>query len=180
MKTFSFIKNKQQSIGILVLLFFVLFIFTGATLHPVYVSVTEIEHNKKDNTLEISCKIFTGDLEAVLKKNNKIKVDLLAPRDKKAMEALVSNYIQQHLKIIVNEKSVKLSFIGYEQNEETIQSYFQVDEVKSIISMEITDNILYEYKTEQISIIHVIVDGKRKSTKLNNPEDSFKPFKNVQ
>jgi hypothetical protein len=156
------------------LLIVIIFSFSGASLHPIYVSVTEIEHNAKDNRLEISCKIFTGDLEAVLKKSNKIKVDLLAPTDKKAMDALVSNYVQQHLKITVNEKPVKLSFIGYEQNEETIQSYFQVDEVKSMISMEITDNILYEYKAEQISIIHVIVDGKRRSTKLNNPEDKFK------
>ena len=157
------------------LLIVIIFSFSGASHHPIYVSVTEIEHNAKDNTLEISCKIFTGDLEAVLKKNNKIKVDLLAPTDKKAMEVLVSNYIQQHLKIIVNEKPVLLSFVGYEQNEETIQTYFQVDQVKSIKSMEVQDNILYEYKSEQISIIHVIVDGKRKSTKLNNPEEKFKP-----
>jgi len=156
------------------LLIVIIFSFSGASLHPIYVSVTEIEHNAKDKTLEISCKIFTGDLEAVLRKNNKIKIDLLAPTDKKAMEVLVSNYIQQHLKITVNEKPVLLSFVGYEQNEETIQSYFQVDEVKSIKSMEVQDNILYEYKSEQISIIHVIVDGKRKSTKLNNPEERFK------
>jgi hypothetical protein len=77
------------------------------------------------------------------------------------------------LKIAVNEKSVKLSFVGYEQNEETIQSYFLVDEVKSVKSMEVLDNILYEYKSEQMSIIHVIVDGKRRSTKLNNPEEIF-------
>jgi hypothetical protein len=89
------------------------------------------------------------------------------------MEALVSNYIQQHLKIAVNEKPVKLSFVGYEQNEETIQSYFLVDEVKSVKSMEVLDNILYEYKSEQMSIIHVIVDGKRRRTKLNNPEEIF-------
>jgi len=156
------------------LLIVIIFSFSGTSLHPIYVSVTEIEHNAKDKTLEISCKIFTGDLEAVLRKNNKIKIDLLAPADKKAMEVLVSNYIQQHLKIIVNEKPVLLSFVGYEQNEETIQSYFQVDEVKSIKSMEVQDNILYEYKSEQISIIHVIVDGKRKSMKLNNPEERFK------
>ncbi len=174
LKTISFIKNIQQRTGKWLVLFFVLFIFSGATRHPIYVSVTEIEHNAKENTLEISCKIFTGDLEAVLRKNNKIKIDLLAPTDKKAMEVLVNNYIQQHLKITVNEKPVLLSFVGYEQNEETIQSYFQVDEIKKIKSMEITDNILYEYKSEQISIIHVIVDGKRKSTKLNNPEDRFK------
>jgi len=173
LKTISFIKNIQQRIGKWLLLFFLLFIFSGATHHPIYVSVTEIEHNSKENTLEISCKIFTGDLEAVLRKNYKIKVDLLVPRDKKAMEALVSNYIQQHLKIKVNEKQVQLSFVGYEQNEETIQSYFQVDNIKNIKSMEIQDDILYEYKSEQISIIHIIVNDIRKSTKLNNPEHSY-------
>ena len=160
----------------LILLFSIVLLFSGAAHHPIYVSVTEIEHNAKENTLEISCKIFTGDLEAMLRKNSKIKVDLLAPTDKKAMEALVNSYIQQHLKLNVNEKPVKLLFIGYEQNEETIQSYFQVDEVKSIKSMEITDNILYEYQSEQISIIHVIINGKRMSTKLNNPEERFNPF----
>ena len=170
LKTISFIKNIQHPVGKFVLLFFVLIIFSGATHHPIYVSVTEIEHNAKENSLEISCKIFTGDLEAVLKKNNKIKVDLLAPRDKKAMEALVNNYIQQHLKLKVNEKPVPLSFLGYEQNEETIQSYFQVEEVNTIKSLEVQDNILYEYKSEQMSIIHVTVNGKRKSTKLNNPD----------
>ena len=167
-----FIKIKSSITGF-ILLTALLFLFSGAAHHPIYVSVTEIEHNTKENSLEISCKIFTSDLEAVLRKNNKNKVDLLAPRDKKAMEALVSNYIQQHLKIAVNEKPVKLSFVGYEQNEETIQSYFLVDEVKSVKSMEVLDNILYEYKSEQMSIIHVIVDGKRRSTKLNNPEEIF-------
>jgi hypothetical protein len=168
----EFIKINSTITRLLMLLS-LLFIFSGAIIHPVYVSVTEIEHNAKENTLEISCKIFTGDLESVLRKNNKIKVDLLAPRDKKSMDALVSNYILQHLKISVNEKPVQLSFIGYEQNEETIQSYFQVDDVKNIKSMEIQDDILYEYKSEQISIIHVIVNGIRKSTKLNNPEHSY-------
>jgi len=170
LKRISLFKNKKHSLSRLTLLFTLLFIFSGATHHPIYVSVTEIEHNAKENTLEISCKIFTGDLEAVLRKNNKMKVDLLAPTDKKAMEALVNNYIQHHLKIKVNEKPVQLSFIGYEQNEETIQSYFQVDEVNTIKSLEVQDNILYEYKSEQMSIIHVIVNRKRKSTKLNNPD----------
>lgn len=176
LKQNSFFIIPKSSITGFIMLIALLFLFSGAAHHPVYVSVTEIEHNAKENSLEISCKIFTSDLEAVLRKSNKIKVDLLAPSDKKAMETLVSNYIQQHLKISVNEKPLQLSFVGYEQNEETIQSYFQIDNVKSIKSMEVQNNILYEYKSEQISIIHVIVDGKRRSTKLNNPEDRFKPF----
>ena len=53
--------------------------------HPIYVSVTEIEHNAKDKTLEISCKIFTDDFEKTLSQAYKTYVDLLKPKDKNAL-----------------------------------------------------------------------------------------------
>ncbi|MET0461971.1 MAG: DUF6702 family protein, partial [Chitinophagaceae bacterium] len=40
-------------------------------MHPIHLSVTEINHNAADRTLEISCKIFTDDFEKVLAQNYK-------------------------------------------------------------------------------------------------------------
>ena len=142
-----------------------------ATNHPIYVSVTEIEHNAKDKTLEISCKIFTDDFEKTLRQTFKGTVDLLQPKDKNAMNKLVQDYVQKHLQIKVNEKLVALQFIGYEQEEEGIVSFYQVNNIATVKKLDITDNILFEYKKEQISIIHVTVNGKRQSTKLVNPEE---------
>ncbi len=48
--------------------------------HPFYVSVTEINHNAKEQTLEISCKMFAEDLEEILKKNYKTAIDLSAEK----------------------------------------------------------------------------------------------------
>ncbi len=48
----------------------------SASPHPLYISVTEINHNAKDKILEVSCKIFTNDFETVLEKIAKTKVDL--------------------------------------------------------------------------------------------------------
>src|SRR5215467_8661287 len=67
--------------------------------HPYYVSVVEINHNAKDKTLEISCKIFTNDFEETLEKNYKTKVDLVNPADKGAMDKLVSDYLKKRLSI---------------------------------------------------------------------------------
>ncbi len=139
--------------------------------HPLFVSVTEIELNAKDKTLEISCKIFTDDFEKTLRQNYKTTVDLLKPKDKAAMEKLVSGYVQKHLLLTANGKKVSLQFIGYEQQEEGIVSFYQVNNIASLQKIDITNNILYEYKKEQIGIIHVTVDGNRKSTKLDNPAD---------
>ena len=74
-----------------------LFNSTATSHHPIFVSVTEIEHNAKDKTLEISCKIFTDDFEKALRETYKTYVDLLQPKDKTAMNKLVSDYVQKHL-----------------------------------------------------------------------------------
>lgn len=142
---------------------------TGA--HPIYLSVTEIDHNAKEKTLEVSCKIFTDDFEQTLRKSNRQRIDLLDPKQKVAMNAVVNEYVQKHLKINVDGKPVKMNFLGYEQQEEGITSYFQADNIISVKEISVTDNILYEYKSEQISLLHVTVNGSRKSTKLNNPDD---------
>jgi hypothetical protein len=139
--------------------------------HPIYVSVTEIEHNAKDKTLEISCKIFTDDLEKTLRQTYKGSVDLLQPKDKTAMNKLVQDYVQKHLQIKVDEKTVALQFLGYEQEEEGIISFYQVNNIAAVKKLDIIDNILFEYKKEQISIVHTTVNGNRKSTKLVNPEE---------
>ncbi len=62
-------------------------------VHPLHVSVTEINHNAADKTLEISCKLFTDDFEKVLTQNYKTKVDLINPPDRPAMEKLVSDFV---------------------------------------------------------------------------------------
>lgn len=141
-----------------------------AGAHPIFVSVTEIEHNAAEKTLEVSCKIFTDDFERTLRQTYSGKVDLLQPADKAAMNKLVSEYVKKHLSLVVDGKPVNLEFLGYEQQEEGIESYYQVKNIPSLKKIDVTDNILYEYKKEQMSIIHVIVNGNRKSYRLNNPD----------
>lgn len=165
-------KNKRSTVTRMLLICLIL-VFTEATTHPIYVSVTEIQHNPKDKTLEISCKIFTSDFEAILKSKTKSKVNLLQPTDKILMESLVNQYIQQHLKIKVDGNLKPMEFLGYEQNEDAIQSFFEINDVAALKKIDVQDDILYEYKSEQISIIHVVVNGNRKSTKLVNPDNSF-------
>ena len=139
-------------------------------LHPLFISVTEIEQNSKEGTVEISCKIFTDDFEKTLRMNTKDKVDLLNPAIKSQMEKLVNSYIQKHLIVQIDSKQVAMKFIGYEQQEEGITSYFQVDNIASIKKIKVFNNLLYEFNVQQMGIIHAIVNGTRKSSKLNNPE----------
>ena len=138
--------------------------------HPIFVSVTEIEHNTNDKTLEISCKIFTDDFETALRKKHTAKVDLLDIKYKSSMSPLVNDYIQKHLSILRDGKPVKLQFLGFEQEEEGIVSYFEVKNIEKVKKIEVINDILYEEKPQQMEIIHVMVNGERKSSRLNNPD----------
>jgi len=142
----------------------------GPVPHPLFISVTEIEHNQKQKTVEISCKIFTDDFEKTLRMNTKEKVDLLNPALKSQMEKLVNSYIQKHLIVQIDSRQVAMNFLGYEQQEEGITSYFQVENIASIKKIQVFNNLLYEFNVQQMGIIHAIVNGTRKSSKLNNPQ----------
>ena len=138
--------------------------------HPIFMSVTEIEQNLKNKSLEISCKIFTDDFEKTLRANYKTKVDLLDEKLKPAMDKIVNDYVQKHLKINVDGKPQILKYIGYEKNEDGINTYLEVQNITTIKKIDITDNVLYDYKSTQISLIHATIGGRRQSIKLTNPE----------
>ena len=142
------------------------------SIHPFYVTVTEIEHNANAQTLEISCKIFTDDFEHTLRKHYNGKIDLINPENQKSTAAIVNDYIKKHLKINVNGANAEMVFIGYEKKEEGIISYFEIEKIKTVKRVVVTNNLLYDYMPEQIGIIHLTVSNKRQSTKLVNPDDN--------
>ncbi len=147
-----------------------IFSFLVALLHPYYVSVTEIKHHAKTQSMEISCRVFSDDLELALNKLSSRKIDVLKPKDKGELERLIARYIPQHLQINVNGKAVSLQFVGYEQESEATWCYFEVKNVKTAKRLNIINDLLFAEHEEQINMLHVSVGGVRKSTKLDNPE----------
>ncbi|MCG2617733.1 serpin family protein [Terrimonas sp. NA20] len=141
----------------------------AGTKHPIHLSVTEINHNAQDKTLEISCKIFTDDFEKVLAQNYRTKVDLTNPPDKAAMEKLVNDYVQKHLSVKADGKPAAFTALGFEKDQDVVYSYFQVDNVASVKSIGITNTLMYDLFDDQISLMHITVGGKRKSGKLDYP-----------
>jgi hypothetical protein len=139
-------------------------------VHPLHISVTEINHNANEKTVEITCKLFTDDFEKVLVQNYKTKVDLINPPDRPAMDKLISDFVQKHVLIKLDNKSIQLSYLGFERDAEAVYSYFQVENIGAIKKLEVTNTILHEMFTDQINMIHIMVGGKRKSLKLDYPD----------
>lgn len=142
-------------------------------LHPFYVSMTDINYNDKAHTLEVSVRIFSDDFEKTLRKNCNCKVDLLNPPDKHPMEKLVNNYILQHLQIKVDGKMQSLELNGYQQEDESTWNYFLAKNVLQVKKIEINNTLLYDFRQEQINMLHLKANGKEQSDKLDYPESAY-------
>jgi len=146
-------------------------IFLLAFFHPFYVSATEIKHNEKTKGIEISSKIFYDDLEAAIEKEYKVHVDILRPSDSKKVDAILADYFNKHLQLIVDGKKVQLRYLGYEIEDEAAWCYLEVQRVGKVNKIIVTNDVLFKQHPTQINMLHVIVNGIRKSTKLDNPDD---------
>src|SRR6187402_580188 len=148
--------NLYKRFRILLLIFGVLFLTSfkkaPVPLHPIFVTVTEMNHNAKDKTLEISCKIFTDDFETVLAKATGTKIDLSSPKDTALASKQIANYIGKHLVITIDGKPAKLNLIGYEKELEAVWSYFEVSQVETTPrNISVMNNLLYDNFKEQIN-----------------------------
>jgi hypothetical protein len=137
--------------------------------HPFYVSVTEINHNAKTQSVEISCRMFYDDLEHVLEKQYNTRLDIVKPANKDQLNKLINDYIHHHLIIKVDGKVLNPAYVGYEIQEDGAWAYLEVTGVTKAQKIEVHNDLLYTEHTEQINMLHVIVKGERKSTKLDNP-----------
>ncbi|RYY53688.1 MAG: hypothetical protein EOO09_17080 [Chitinophagaceae bacterium] len=144
----------------------------GFTDHPFHVSTTEVNHNAEDKTLEISCHIFTDDFEDAIRRESGSKVDFSNAAMKPLMDSLAKKYVLNHLSLKVNNRAVQLSCLGWELEREAVYVYLQVDGVSAVNQVEVTNSILFNLYTDQMNIMHVKVNGERKSHKMTYPEKS--------
>ena len=146
----------------------------GKGLHPLHLATVEIDHNATDKTLEITCKTFWDDFESILSKINKSRVDLTSDKTTADNNKRIFEYIKSHLQITADGKPVQLSFVGYEKEDVVVYSYLQVDNINSVKNVTIVNTLMHDMFDDQVNIIHVIVKGERKSTKLDYPVSSAK------
>ena len=143
--------------------------FTEGQVHPVHISTVEINHNASDKTLEITCKIFWDDFEEILSKINKSRIDLTNNKNIAINNKSIYEYLKANLQLTIDDKKVPLTFVGYEKEDVVIYSYLQVDNVAALKKILVTNTIMHDMFDDQTEIIHVIVNGNRKSTKLDYP-----------
>ena len=129
-------------------------------LHPFFISLTEMRYNPQSKKMEIAQKIFWDDLEVALASEFKEKVDFLKPKDKAKLENQVKTYLLKHNQVWVNGKSVTLTYLGYEVEEDAAWFYLESSVAEMPKSVEVQSTILLKDFDGQQNIVHVYSQSK--------------------
>ncbi|MCW3084148.1 MAG: Uncharacterized protein JWP12_1514 [Bacteroidetes bacterium] len=138
--------------------------------HRFYLGLTEIRVSTSKKTMDVSCKLFTDDLEEVLLKKYGKKTDLATSTKDKATQALLNKYINENFKINVGGKLQVLSFVGYEVETDATWCYLETVPFNSKGTINIYNTLLYDYLPEQSNMINFYWDDQDKSAKITNPD----------
>jgi len=144
-------------------------------VHPIHVSVTEIEMDEKDKRLEIMMRVFTDDLELTLRQaTNQPELDFLS-LTAKGRDEMVAGYLKNHFKISLDGKAQKITYLGHEQEDPALIFYIEVPNVKKWKTIEVQNDIIMEVHTDQSNLVHVTVKEKIRSLRLtkNTPADKL-------
>jgi len=154
------------------------YILTGAffakpiaktSFHPLHVSTADISYNKQEGNLEVICTIFTDDFENALAKQHNAKTDLIKPELHTAMDALVKQYIAANLHLKANGLAAPLNYVGFEVNREAVNIYLESAKIPLPKKVDAEVSLMHNLFNDQINIVHITVNGTRKSQKLEYP-----------
>ena len=136
--------------------FLSLLYLAGVSLvHPMHVSVTEIEMDEKDARLEIMMRVFIDDLELTLKEHLKEPtLDILNPA-KKTVDQMMGAYLADHFKLMLDEKAQVIKYLGHERENEAFVFYLEVSGVKKWKTIHVQNDIITEIYSDQSNLVHV-------------------------
>ncbi|MEQ1584683.1 MAG: DUF6702 family protein [Cyclobacteriaceae bacterium] len=142
-------------------------------LHPIHLSVSEINYNEKDNALQITSRIFLDDLELSIRNQRKQPdLDLLEPGPGLSTEQLISEYVIKRFSVKLDSKVQKLSFLGFEREDPAVICYIEIENVKKFKTIEVKNELIMETHDDQSNLIHVTYKGPVKSLRLIRDKSS--------
>lgn len=141
---------------------------TAIIRHPIHVTLTNVDYNAKTHSLEISCKIFMDDFEAIVNRINNVTLRLGTEKEHKDANTYIFSYLKQHLKMSVNGKVLNgIQFLGKELEVEAVWMYIEIPLTGTINgtvqSIHISNTLLLDLYDDQSNLMNLQILGKRRS-----------------
>lgn len=148
-----------------ILLLFILPLFAFSA-HKYYLSLTQIEFNAKNKSIEVIINVFIDDIETVLNKTHQKEFELDTKKELKDSDTYFTQYLKKHIQFKVDEKPVAFNYIGKEYDGDIVYFYLEIKDIESVKNIEITNTLLIQEFSEQQNLVKSKANKKHKSVML--------------
>jgi hypothetical protein len=142
--------------------------------HRYHTSLTRMDYNEKEKTVEISIQLFTHDLVPVLEQKAGKRVDLekTPEADKLVLDYLNENFIFKNK----TGESQKLRWVGKELEVDAVWVYVEISTAENLSGANLQNSILFESFPEQTNLVVARFGGK-KADLMFKVGDKFKEIR---
>ena len=139
--------------------------------HKFYLSLTQIEYNSKEQSIQIIINVFMDDIELALNKKYQIDLQLTAKKELKNNDVYFKKYLEEKLQFKINDTQKKYIYLGKEYDRDLVYFYLEIPNINKVNSIEIINKILiYQFPNQQ-NLIKIKIKEKNKSILLTNTND---------
>lgn len=144
----------------------------GSSLHPLRLSLCEIEYVSSKQELSINLKLFLTDVnEAIVFDPNSTELAFCQPNEPARANQLLMDYVNQFFYVKANGKTVDLNIkrkrLSGEGENTALWIYFEHAQPAPLVSLEIKNAVFTDLFFDQNNIVYVHVGGASKSMMLN-------------
>ncbi|WP_121667106.1 DUF6702 family protein [Mesonia aquimarina] len=151
----------------ILILFLLIPLLAFPTAHKFYLSVTEVNYAAKENTLQITSRLFVDDFQKLLQKRYDENIQLIRGENKDKVNAYITKYFREKLQLRIKDKTLKMNFIGKRYEDDLIICYFEVTNVKNFKTISVSNSLLLDLFEEQKNLVHFSKNGDVKSKMLH-------------
>ena len=149
--------------------FFLLFVSVGLlsyNVHKYYLSLTQIKFKKEEKSVQIIINVFMDDIELALNKDYDIDLQLTTKSELKDNNVYFEKYLKDKLRFKINGESQVYNYLGKEYDGDLVFFYLEIENIASITTIEVANNILTFHFPTQQNLIKSKVGAKNKSVLL--------------
>jgi hypothetical protein len=153
----------------------VLFVLSSAfTFHKFYVGVFQVDYFKEKKAVQITARLFIDDLEKALHKKHNKHFYISTKDEVIDANSYIAKYLDEKFKIKINNKIQTIQFLTKEQEENIVICYLKINFKDNIKELDITNNVLSDVFNEQQNLLHLNINGNKKTILFTNTETNKK------
>ena len=137
---------------------FIYIVFTSfcSLMHPMHISVTNMEYNNEKQAFDISVKMFTDDFEKALDYKYGIKANIGKDNEIDDLSGYFSKYAKENLLFFLDGKNnigTQVKFLKKEMNFEATWLYFELKTDRKIKDVKIKTTFLNDLYPDQKNLL---------------------------